>query len=133
DMDEVLTAHGLRWFDDGNPAHLLAVIQHCERTGCAPPWWLARLLARALHRPLAATDIHDWQRWWWGKVGLAPRQTKWPGRACFEWAAAHCGERIGSAGVRKSYLKVQQAYRTGAARRYPHVLIIENGWRRPRR
>ena len=127
-MDEVLKACGLRWFGDGNPAHLLAALRHCEQTGQPPPWWLTRLLAGLVPVP-SHSNIRDWLRWWWVKYGTQHKLTSWTDDACYEWAGARIGERIGGEAVRKSYRRVNRAYRSGNGWRYPSVVIVEDGWR----
>jgi hypothetical protein len=107
-IDEALRAHGLRWFDDRNPAHLLAALRHCEQTGQPPPWWLIQLLARLVPVP-SPSDVRAWLRWWWVKYGTKHKLTSWTDGACYEWAAAQIGEQISGEAVHKSYLRVHTA------------------------
>jgi hypothetical protein len=108
-IDEALRAHGLRWFDDRNPAHLLAALRHCEQTGQPPPWWLIQLLARLVPVP-SPSDVRAWLRWWWVKYGTKHKLTSWTDRACYEWAAAQIGEQISGEAVRGS---MRRRSRTG--------------------
>ena len=127
--DAAVRAYALRWFDTGDPAHLLTALRHCEQVGRPPPWWLRQLLAAALAPSVTPENVRDWQRWWWVRYGRSRREASWTERGVYEYAAAKIGEHISKPAVHKSYGRVAQAYRCDNHWRYPDILIIEDGWR----
>ena len=101
--DAALRALALRWFDDRNPAHLLAALRHCEQVGRPPPWWLRQLLAAAMPPLVSSDDVRDWLRSFWVRYEIDRGETSWTNRAVYEYAAAKIGEHVSKPTVHKSH------------------------------